>query len=802
MVGRRGWFVERWAALWLVLLLESNVVSRVSAQGARVHGTVRDARTGQPLALANIWVEGTYRGTTTNSQGEYVLEIPSVPATLRVRYIGYRSQGLAVTAHTGEQVNFDLEPVLVELPPVVVTGEDPAVAIMREVIRRKQHWRSQVRTFAAEAYSRLSVANDTAVVMVMESTSRLFWDRDRGVREIVRSRRQTKNVPAPATIFAMGFPNFYDDDVEVLGNRFVGVTHPDALDYYQFHLQGTRGVDRLVVFDIAVKPKGQLQPCFEGTISVLDSVYALIAVDLRPLGTLPLPFPVQEWAVRHQQHFGSFEREFWLPVDAYERGTLRVGVPGLYLPDIMYERLVGLADYQINVPLPDTLYARPRVVSVDSVAVRQDTLLAHGVRAVPLTEPELVAYERVDSTWTLSRMYRPKGPLARLVKTSVRVEDDGARPAEAQSGGSKRRLIHFAPDLRFNRVEALHLGARYALRLAKQWEAQTAAGYKTGPHKWSYALGLGVQLAKNHRLSVQHMHDVVSRPGLSVYPQVLHSVLSIMGPREYFDYFWLSKTGISLESRVPRWHLRMQVGIGAERDRSARACTGFSLFRRREEATPNPPVQEGRLGLLRLNLRVGDPSSAWGIIAQRGAEVEMEQCRQGFFGSDFSFVSYRFRAVFGTPTFLRRRMLPNRLDIVVLGGLIQGHAPVQRLGTVEGRMAFLAPFGVLRTLEGWYHGRKYLGLFWEHNFRTLPFELVGLRWLVVQGVGVVLHGATARTWGAGMSEFPQTQSRVPARFHQEIGLSLTGLLGVGRCDVSWRLDQRGWSIGLGLARLY
>jgi hypothetical protein len=775
------------------------------AQEVRIHGTVRDARTGEALPLANVWIEGTYRGTTSNAQGQYSLLIPHVPATVQVRYIGYHSERIVVTAATPELVDIHLRPTVVELPPVVVTSEDPAVAIMREVIRRKQQWRGKLRTFAAEAFSRFSVSNDTAMVMILESTSRLFWDGTRGSREVVTSRIQTSNVPKEAMIFAVGFPNFYDDDVEVLGNKFVGVTSPEALDHYRFVLLGRRGMDQGIIYDIAVSPKTQLQPCFSGTLAVLDSAYALVGAELQPGNALQLPFPVEEWQVQLRQHFHSFGQEFWLPVDMQEHGEVRVGVPGLRFPTIKYDRLARLTDYQVNVPLPDSLYARRRVVSLDSLVVQQDTLLARGVRAVPLTEPELVAYQRVDSTWTLQQQFRPKGPLARLVKASVRAESrEGSERSEAAETRATRRKSNrgsVLPDLRYDRVDGLHLGAVYQSRPAKGWQVQGGGGYKTGLRQWSYQLAFAAPAGKNTQAWVRHLHDTASRPAGSLYPRVFNSLLNLFGAADYFDYFWLTGTTVGLTHRVRRWDLAMEVAVAAERHSSAAKQTDFALLSPRRCQHPNPLVDEGRLGSVRFKLTVGGLGSAWSVTSHKGLQVEVERCLRGLFGSDFSFTSYRVEAAYATSTFVRRRLLPNRLDLRLVAGMIEGLAPRQRLGTIEGRLAFLSPFGGLRTLHGWYEGKKYLGLSWEHNFRTVPFELLDLRWLVDQGIGLLVHGGAARTW-RGDSSFREGEGHFSAGFHQELGLSLSGLLGFLRCDVTRRLDRSAWAVGLSLARLY
>ena len=61
-----------------------------------VHGTIRDATTGEPLAAATVQIVGTYRATIANDEGQYALKVPALPATVRVVNIGYRSLELSV----------------------------------------------------------------------------------------------------------------------------------------------------------------------------------------------------------------------------------------------------------------------------------------------------------------------------------------------------------------------------------------------------------------------------------------------------------------------------------------------------------------------------------------------------------------------------------------------------------------------------------------------------------------------------------------------------------------------------------
>ena len=88
-----------------------------------------------------------------------------------------------------------------------------------------------------------------------------------------------------------------------------------------------------------------------------------------------------------------------------------------------------------------------------------------------------------------------------------------------------------------------------------------------------------------------------------------------------------------------------------------------------------------------------------------------------------------------------------------------------------------------------------MALFWEHNFRTVPFEYLGAWGLVHRGMGLIVHGASGHTWHEGTTS---TLRSTPG-WHHEVGASLI-LYGIVRLDVTRRVDQPGWRIGGSFAR--
>ena len=88
------------------------------AQTTQVSGKITDAETGDPLIVAQVFVKGTFVGTTTDDQGAFTIEA-NAGDILMVAYIGYKTKEVVF----GEGVmNIALEPDILRQDEVVVTG--------------------------------------------------------------------------------------------------------------------------------------------------------------------------------------------------------------------------------------------------------------------------------------------------------------------------------------------------------------------------------------------------------------------------------------------------------------------------------------------------------------------------------------------------------------------------------------------------------------------------------------------------------------------------------------------------------
>ena len=86
-----------------------------------IRNSIRCPNLGEALLGAQVFVKGTFVGTTTDDNGAFSLDIES-GATLVVNYIGYKSQEVSVAEGQALLSVLLLEPDVLKQDEVVVTG--------------------------------------------------------------------------------------------------------------------------------------------------------------------------------------------------------------------------------------------------------------------------------------------------------------------------------------------------------------------------------------------------------------------------------------------------------------------------------------------------------------------------------------------------------------------------------------------------------------------------------------------------------------------------------------------------------
>ena len=130
-------------AFILFLMVALLPVLVYSSTTGKIAGTIKDKETGEPLMGANISIEGTFLGASTDKSGFFViLNVPVGRHNVRVSYMGYQTvlqEDVRTSVDLTTQLNVSMMPQALEGETVVVTAE-------RRMIRKDETNTNVIRT--------------------------------------------------------------------------------------------------------------------------------------------------------------------------------------------------------------------------------------------------------------------------------------------------------------------------------------------------------------------------------------------------------------------------------------------------------------------------------------------------------------------------------------------------------------------------------------------------------------------------------------------------------------------------------
>lgn len=105
----------------LFLIFLSFFSLAMQAQTIQLKGTVKDAGTNEELIGVNVIVVGSKTGTVTSINGDFEISVPQ-NATLKVSYVGYKSQEIKISGSGQVTLNVKLESDNQRIDEVMVVG--------------------------------------------------------------------------------------------------------------------------------------------------------------------------------------------------------------------------------------------------------------------------------------------------------------------------------------------------------------------------------------------------------------------------------------------------------------------------------------------------------------------------------------------------------------------------------------------------------------------------------------------------------------------------------------------------------
>lgn len=412
------------------------------AQKTTVSGKVTDALTDEPVPFVNVVFSGTSVGATTNFDGWFSISTTEKYDSVTVSYIGYIPVKKKINPGISQNINFQLHESVVNLQEIVVrpgNRENPAYAILREVVKNKKHNdKHSLTAYQYETYSKTEIdvsnlpdrlrkqklmksieavldsigevtAEDgTAVLPVFISeTLGEFYFRDKPELQkerILKTRIKGIGVEDGSLVSqllgsSLQDYNFYDNRLNFLDKTLISPVADSWKLYYDYDLTDSLYLGKDYCYRLEVFPKREQELAFHGTIWITKKEYALKQLDVSIRETANINYIDRIYI---QQQLMKTEAGPWIPEKS--RVVVSAKPAGPKSPGLLLKFYTSVKNPVVNNPYETAFYHQNLEVLQDSQETSNEYWNEN--RHDSLSDDELLVMQMIDTVRNIPSVKR------------------------------------------------------------------------------------------------------------------------------------------------------------------------------------------------------------------------------------------------------------------------------------------------------------------------------------------------------------------------------------------------------------
>lgn len=758
-----GGFKKKSLTLLILLALSSFTQSQI------LRGFVSDEND-NPLTGVNIILLNTNIGTTTNSDGRFLIKLHSGINRIVFSYLGFMRDTLTLTLKAGDTVseNIKLKPSFILMPEITVNAAELSESekLIKKVIDNKSSYLNKLKNYSYDAYTKtvllVTIRDSVRYGGITQILSRGYFEKPDKFQEVILSKIQTKNITEAHNIFSIGkIPNILEEYLTFDDEKIISPLSNNALRYYTFNIIDTVFLSGEPVYNIGFNPKNRSLPLFSGRLSILGNKLVPVRVELT--GKEMIVSKVRK-DIEVKQQFQEYENEFWLPVEVTYNSVVDLGAPGF--PPITLNQLSLISDYKINDTTKPHLFDE-YVLKQKRVSGAESESLWVVKQMQPLTAREQKEFARIDS-------------LVENAGTIIRLAINTLRSLTTPGSSSITGINDF---YRFNRVEGSYVGFGLIFReTLSPFVLTSSAGYGFGDRKLKYSLSLKYP-----------QHPVIT-PFVKVFNRINHpdkfydynyldvTAYSLIFKNDYADYYYSSGYEAGVENNISN-NFNLSFYFSHEKQSQAFVNTNYSLFGKEKKFRDPYFINSGNVNSVNLFVSYNNRKYYdYGFISIADVSEDYTEVNYNLTASseklrsDFTFVqSYLY---------LRRyqKFAPalNLTFTLNYGRLFKDKVEQYKLH-LPGNYGLFGPSTVFRTIpQDEFTGTEYYAIFIQNNFKNIIFNFLRLPLLKNSRYDLIVY------YNSGIIKDEFSSGKI---LYQEAGAGISNIVTFLRFDITVQITK-------------
>ncbi|MBB5635253.1 hypothetical protein HDE68_001138 [Pedobacter cryoconitis] len=370
------------------------------------------------LPFTSLYIQGTSKGTSANTNGEFQLKLDKGKYILVFKAVGYKQLVRAVEINADTYLPVTLEAEAYQLKDVVIkaNAEDPAYEIIRNAIKKRKQHLTEVKAFSCDAYIKgvtklknapkkilgRNIQDDLknigldsgkrGILYLSESVSKFNYQEPGKVYEEMISSKVSGNSNGFSFNQANGFVvSFYKNNIDISELSRVGFVSPiadNALLFYRYKFMGTFREGNNWINKIQVIPRRKYDQVFNGYIYIIDDSWRIHSTDL----TITNKSMIEGIDTLHiKQQFIPVNQNKWML--ASQRYDYSGGIFGF---KFMGNYTGVFSNYDVDPNFPPKFFTN-KILKVNAGANKKDSTYWATIRPMVLTAEERRDYVKKDS---------------------------------------------------------------------------------------------------------------------------------------------------------------------------------------------------------------------------------------------------------------------------------------------------------------------------------------------------------------------------------------------------------------------